>query len=253
MKKSLFLFSAILMFFFYSCDNELSHTGEIIVNKQNLNMGRMNKSNDNIDLGKLHNQVLTKYYNDFNQSSSNVSTEEFVDDLYSINKTIYPKTFNDENYNLNKNLIINIIGTENLNDFDYFERIPVLINQLIDNKVVSETFAYFLEEIATTLYSKEELFERIKQFKAKNTLTIFEIKLLDNFKNVYQYSDMFWTSIEAENRRPCPSWVIRAADATGTVLGATGGFGVGGPFGSIIAGAIAGQAMSGAVEVTGCK
>tara|TARA_R110002074_G_scaffold96401_10_gene209499 strand:+ start:342 stop:1085 length:744 start_codon:yes stop_codon:yes gene_type:complete len=197
----------------------------------------------NIDYGKIHNESLEAYYNEYGFNAI-TNIKGLTEKLYDITKINNSELFINDNKEQSINFVINqIFEASTLTKYNYSRKTVNLFLEGSKSGLISSKLADFFIGIIERNESKDIILNQLDEFSSKNKLTIREQIYIDIFKSIYISSDQFWDEKEqlgliSFNKAigSCvPSHQVRIADAAVGVAA----FFLGGPVTSLIASQLA--------------
>ncbi len=202
--------------------------------------GNLIYSQENPSIGKVHNLVLSEYY--INYQDDNIS--DLVDlnkKLWDLNKKHNSLYFAQISELEMKNFTTNIFGCTNSENFNYSNILNKHLSYLKENKIISESLYLLFKNINDNMPSKDVISSMLNNFTVKKDISSSDKKIIDNFIDIFNYSDLFWNSHGLQNvnlsARCNPASQVRFADAFGGLIGGVIGAGAGGfgaPFGAFL-------------------
>ncbi len=206
---------------------------------------------NNIDIGKLHNEVLSVYY----QQHGNEDIVDLVklnNDLFQINAKMYPEEFKDITPEDIEKFTLDLFGTSDAKNFNYRNRINYLLDLSVTQGHISIDLCVIYKTILAETLSKDAAFKKMDDFLMNSNVSTKDKQSIALLKSMYIASDQFWTSMQGSVgnsviNRCNPRTQVRFADGYGTLMGAVIGSSFPG-FGSYIGGFLGGQGMSALIE-----
>lgn len=199
-----------------------------------------------IDMGELHNRVLTVYYKQ-NKDQKITDLVKLNMDLLKINREIYPDVFKNISDTEIEKFTLEFYGTRDPKKFNYQERVTYFLDLSASKGTISKDLSSIYKTILVSNPEKKEAFNLLDSFLKNSNLKDKDRASVELFKSLYSASEILWTSLD-ENvnqtaARCSPSAQASFADAYGGLIGGILGSGLPG-FGNYICGFLANQGMS---------
>lgn len=201
---------------------------------------------DDINMGELHNKVLTIYYQQ-NKDGKFKDLVQLNSDLFKINSELYPDLLKNISESDIEKFTFELYGTLDPAKFNYQDRVAYLLDQCVSKGSISKDLSSVYKKILISNPEKEEAFNLLDDFLKTKELKDSDKKSIDAFKSLYLASEILWSSLnENQNQttaRCNASAQISFADAFGGMIGGAIGSSVPGP-GTWIGAFLGNQGMS---------
>lgn len=185
------------------------------------------------DSSKFHNEILEEYLSKYKDNPTR-NTFDLIRRLIDICLNLddlkeYRKELNEMD---NRKVALEIFGTENYREFEFYNRVDISLKSLEERKEITSDFVKIINKMVQGNYSPSKTLETIKSYKPKNES---EKKYLNDFQIIYNQSVEFWGDYYGGEPKTnkvsgCdPAYQEYLADAAGGVVGGllTGGIGAG--------------------------